>query len=217
MKLAELGSINSVKSISILMRHAERFEIESISNHMKAELTEKGKSDAKLFGKDIASGFDSADIFHSEIKRCFQTAESIRKGIEEQNRKCSIKGSLSWLGVDIINADSSYLDAFINKNGIDKFYRKWFCNGFTKNIINPYSEIAEQKFVKIKQQLNNSTRLTINVTHDWNLMVLLRHFLKMYEDKISIPGYLDYIIFSLEEKGISIHYGNHFLMIPENN
>jgi hypothetical protein len=216
MELLEIRRLKNVKSICILMRHAERFEIENMKNHMNAMLTEKGKKDARLLGETIAGVFDSADIYHSEIKRCAQTAEFVAVGMRTHGKECNVKGKQYWLGVDIINGNSEVLDAYINKHGIDSFYRQWFKNGFTKDIINSYAEIAETKFKEIMRQLIKSSGLTINVTHDWNLMVILMRYLNLYTEKINIPGYLDQIIFTLEENRIVLRYGNYCHTIPDN-
>ncbi len=48
--------------------------------------------------------------------------------------------------------------------------------------------------------------LVVDVTHDWNLMVLLEHFLGLTHEETGWPSYLDYILVERSCGGLTMRY-----------
>jgi hypothetical protein len=58
-------------------------------------------------------------------------------------------------------------------------------------------------------QLDRHGGLVIDVTHDWNIIVLLEFYFKLRVGRMGIPGYLDGITAYKEDDDICLSYKKH--------
>ena len=87
--LETIRSLPTPAAAAVMLRHAERFPILVATDHTLVELTPNGAVAAEAFGARI-DGFDCVRIFHSPVKRCRQTAESIARGVSSTG--CPVPG-----------------------------------------------------------------------------------------------------------------------------
>ena len=80
--LENLKQIDKNESAMLIIRHSERFEIEDFDSVVNAGLTERGKSIAVKFGKELPID-KKIRFFSSPIQRCIDTADLIKQGICE--------------------------------------------------------------------------------------------------------------------------------------
>jgi hypothetical protein len=69
----------------------------------------------------------------------------------------------------------------------------------------------------IIEQLDRYNRLVIDVTHDWNILLLLQYYFKLRVEYTGIPGYLDGIAVYKEDDEICLSYKKHSCRINRKN
>ncbi len=196
-----------------LIRHAERYSIENMTNAFAAEITEKGFTDSLELGRKIGSldgvkGISDLVLYHSPIKRCLQTAERIREGIGESKGISRIAGVLDELGGPYIIGEWQEVVNEIENRGYEDFIRRWFSNEYPSDLLLPLEESAFRITGAILERLTGNSILTINVTHDLNVLVLREYFFKKRHEELGIPGFLDGIVLSLEGENLHLFYND---------
>lgn len=205
-------------TIAIMVRHAERYPINNMANALELLLTTKGKEDAFILGQNL-SRFSPLAIYHSPVPRCKETAESIRDGITNANHQATIEGLLLDLGGPYITGDWYAVVKAIEEIGHTIFIRKWFNNELPTNLIMSLPEAARIQLMILVNQLRSGTNSTINVTHDWNIMIMREYFFKLRHEEIGDPDYLDGIFAFYENSRLHLGYHNHVIVVdqPNNN
>jgi hypothetical protein len=185
----------------LLMRHAERYQITSIQTSSRVLLTEKGKRDAFALGRRLDRRFGPVRLYHSPVERCAQTAERIRDGILAKGGEASLEGPLSWLGGDFIRAEAAFVDGRIAAEGINGFLRRWFDGELPGDEIADADRAARIELGCLHRQLDGREGLIVDVTHDWNLMLLFEAFLKLRHEAIGFPPYLACLVVTRSRRG----------------
>ncbi len=205
-------------NVAIMVRHAERYPIENMANALELLLTDKGKEDALMLGQSL-SRYSPLAIFHSPVPRCKETADCIRDGIISANQKATIEGLLLDLGGPYIIGDWYAVVKAIEEIGHTRFIRKWFNNELPTSLIMSLPEAAQIQLNILVNQLRSYSHSTINVTHDWNIMIMREYFLHLRHEDIGDPDYLDGV-FAFIKNG-RIHLGYHdrisVLDLPHSN
>jgi broad specificity phosphatase PhoE len=198
------------KRKAVVIRHAERYSIENMLNAFEAELTEKGLKDASEFGRDISGliGGNEKQIlfYHSPIRRCIQTTESIHKSIEEAGFPGRIIGNMFELGGPYIRGDWNEVVGEIERHEYEVFIRKWFNNEYPHDLVMPLKESAHTITGALLDRLREEEVFTMNVTHDLNVLVLREYFFHLKHEELGIPGFLDGIVLYVEEERLHLLY-----------
>jgi len=189
------------KRIALIIRHAERFEFDRMSNALEALLTESGKREAFLLGARI-SPFSPFKINYSPVKRCQETAENIQLGLLSKNSLSQIEGSIFNLGGPYIKGDWHAIADMVENIGQSVFIRKWFNNEISDSLIAPIESSAHTQMKILVDQLLYSDYSVINITHDWNIMILREYFLNLKHEEIGQPGFLDGLCAYIHEDSI---------------
>lgn len=174
--------------MSVVVRHAERLEIGSITNSLEVGLTEKGKEDAFHFGEAI-EGSRPTRIFHSPAVRCRETAESIAAGIRSNGHEVTLIQESPLLCAPYLKDTCVLRDADRLGHG---FMRAWFEGRFDPAHLLPTPEAADMVLSQVIDGLATgpADRLDIHVSHDWELVLLREELLGIrYED----AGWVDYL------------------------
>ncbi|MBN2354274.1 MAG: histidine phosphatase family protein [Spirochaetales bacterium] len=185
----------------LLMRHAERFAITDIESSMDVLLTEKGKRDAYDLGRLLGGRFGPARLYHSPIKRCFQTAERIMSGMLDGGGAAVVEGPLDWLGGGFVQAEVSYVDGRIGTSGVPGFMRQWFDGLLPEDKIAPPARAARMELGYLHRQMDGKAGLVVDVTHDWNIMLILEHYLNLRHEDIGFPPFLGCLVVSRNSPG----------------
>jgi broad specificity phosphatase PhoE len=201
-----LKTLDPARQNILLIRHAERFEITAIATSSQVLLTEKGKQDAVALGQRLAGRFGPVRLYHSPVERCGQTAECISRGITEAGGTAVLGGALPWLGGDFIQAEAAFVDDEIAAAGITAFLRNWFDDKLPAAKIASPAQGARTELGLLARQLDNEPGLIIDVTHDWNIMLLLENYLGLRHEIVGMPPFLGCLTVSRENSG-ELHLG----------
>lgn len=200
---------------AIFLRHAKRFPILDAADPTLAEITPDGAIAAEAFGARM-SGFEHVRLFHSPIKRCRQTAESIARGLGSTGCAVEIVGAEPTLGVDYI-LDLKEAGRLTVLHG-DHFVRLWFTGQIAPNIIRAAAHIAAEKLLYLTRRMDEPStrgrRLDVHVSHDWNVIILRELMLSIRHEDAGWLTFLDGLAFSSRPTGLHAFYRDRSLMKP---
>lgn len=192
-RCSSVVAIPQCDQMVLLVRHAERSKIADIRTHESAMLTEQGKVDSQTFGRVLGRRFPHLTIWHSPVPRCRDTASYIVRGTKETSCTVQVAGPLHWLGGDFIQSDPGWVNHEV-ENGDDRFFRQWACGHYSKDQITSMNEAAAIELEKVNLQMEkDSSAIIIDVTHDWNILVLRETYLGLHFQEVGLPEYLDSI------------------------
>ena len=191
--------------ISLIIRHAERNPIVRMEAAFDALLTEKGKEDARDLGKRL-SALGPIRLYSSPIERCVQTAEYIKRGITEGDGTGVFEGSLPDLGGPYITGLWEDVVRKVEELGQPVFVRKWFDGELPESLVMPLEQAARNQVSILRRQLGDGAHSSVNVTHDWNIMILREYFFNLRHDDIAAPPYLDGIAAYMEKGALRLLY-----------
>lgn len=211
--LETLSSLPADRPAAAILRHAERFPILDTADPTLAEITPTGAAAAEVFGSRIR-GFDCVRIFHSPVKRCRQTAECIARGLSATGCPVEIAGPEVTLGVDYI-LDLKEAGRLTTLHG-DHFVRLWFSGEIAPPVMRVATHIAADKLAYLAQRLQEPSphgrRLDLHVSHDWNVIVLREHVLRVRHEEAGWLTFLDGIAFSADVAGLHAFYRDQTVM-----
>ncbi len=205
--LETIQSLAAQGSAAVFMRHAHRYPILDPKEPTLAELTPEGSQMAEDFGSRI-TGYDHIRIYHSPVKRCWQTADCIARGARASGLTVEFLRPEEKLGVDYI-LDLSEVGRLTLLHG-ENFVRLWFTDQIPASVILPAQQIAETKLAFIRERLTDAPEggkhLDIHVSHDWNVMILRDLMLGIRHEEAGWLTFLDGMGFSLAPKGLRAVY-----------
>ncbi len=198
---------------AFLFRHAERDPFTSAESAFTAQLTEKGHREAFELGKELAR-YSPILFHHSPVERCRQTVEDMAAGVTAGGGSSEIRGAIETLGGPYIVGDWERIVDMVVAMGNDAFLRKWFDGDVEPGILLPLPAAAEQQLGVLAAQLARGDEVTVNVSHDWNLMLIREHFFGLRHDDIDLPPFLDGIAASRNGAGLSLNYHGRRITAP---
>ncbi len=205
MNIELLKNIPAGKKITIILRHAERDPIQTMERAFDALLTENGKKAAARLGEKI-SEFNPYTFYHSPVDRCRETAESMIKGISAKNGKADLAGMDLILGAPYLKGDWKIIADMVTKQGQEKFIRSWFNGEVSEEIILPLQQSAKKQLSGLIKQLSNTKTNCVNITHDWNIVLLKEYFFGIQHEQDGMPGYLDGMFAFIENEIVNLFY-----------
>jgi len=212
MKFLLPGNLNAGMQVSIILRHAERDPIVHMGNPVPALLTEQGMSDSIDLGKKLST-VSPVRIFYSPFPRCRQTAQGIMQGIVEAGGSATIEDKHPGLAGPYVTGDWRKIGAMVEEEGQASFIRRWFDGGVSTELLMPLEKAAPAQLKIMADQLSEPGPSFVNVTHDWNIMILLEYFFSLKHDIIGQPGYLDGMCSFAEGPYLHLRYHDHEIKI----
>jgi hypothetical protein len=191
--------------VALMIRHAERHPIEQMINALEVQLTERGIKDSYKLGEMLAR-FCPINIYHSPVPRCRQTAVNILDGIQSQDDRAILSGYLLELGGPYITGDWGAVVASIEKQGQTRFLRRWFDNELPSTLIMSLPEAAHIQLQILANQLASTDVSSINITHDWNIMILREFYFNLKHEVIGDPDFLDGLYAYMSDGKIILRY-----------
>lgn len=205
--LETIAALPTGASAAVFLRHAERFPIVDAAEPTLAEITPSGAAAAEAFGARIRD-FACVRIFHSPIKRCRQTAESIARGVASTGCLVEIAGPEDALGVDYI-LDLKEAGRLTVLHG-NHFVRLWFSGEVAPTIMGSAFQIAARKLAFLAQKLEepcpHGRRLDLHVSHDWNIIILRELICSVRHEEAGWLDFLDGVAFSSIPGGLQAVY-----------
>ncbi len=199
------------RPLVIILRHAERYPIVNPLDHAELLLTEKGHLDSYELGRSLGL-MNPVTFYSSPIARCQQTAEGISKGIQSLNGMAKPINYLYNLGGPYILGDWLEIADIIKEHGINTYLRKWFDGELPTDLLMSLEEAAQLEMQILKNQLEGN-ETAINITHDWNIMIMRQYFFNLRHEDVGPPGFLDGIIAYMDNEKIYLSYHEYTYMI----
>ncbi len=185
-----IRNIDTSQPLVLFLRHAERYPIDDMKDALSIKLTAKGHEDSISLGKDL-SPLGPFEVYHSPVPRCGETAIRIAEGLNYEKTDSSLKGPLMELGGPYVHGDWRELVERTRDKGPSKFIREWFNTGQHNDIMIPFEVAAQQSLAFLVKQLNNQVTPILNVTHDWNIMILREYYHEITHEAYGMPVFLD--------------------------
>lgn len=195
-----------------MIRHAERYSINTMSDALLIPLTQKGQADAYDLGKELCH-IAPVNLYHSPVPRCKQTAEKICEGLIQSAHNASVVGTLNDLGGPYIIGNWNEITMMVEHYSQSSFVRKWFNSEIDPSIIMPLPDAARNQLNILIQQLQSQNISTINVTHDWNIMILREYYFNLRHEDIGDPDYLDGLSATMYNDTLHLCYHEHERLI----
>jgi broad specificity phosphatase PhoE len=206
--LATLHSLAAHRTVAAVMRHAARHPIVDPREPLAAELTMEGKRDAEAFGGRI-TGFDRVRLFHSPVKRCQQTAESVAAGAARAGLAVELLGPQPDLGVAYIlnQIETGRLSGVHGEH----FVRLWFTGQVSVEFIERAPDIVRRKIAYVTARLGETDaaagrRLDLHISHDWNVIILRELLLDVRHEEAGWASFLDGVAFTNEAAALRAFY-----------
>lgn len=182
---------------AVIVRHAERHHILSITDSLKVGLTERGREDARLLGRSL-EGYRLVRVFHSPAVRCRETAELIIEGLAGNGT--SVAGPTETWALC-----APYLkDERVLKQADDlgqRFMRAWHDGRFDPEFIERTPRAADMVLGPMVERLRDPDghgRLDVHVSHDWEIVLLREELLGLRHEEVGWAGYLEGVVLSLD-------------------
>ena len=185
------STIDSNKSIMLILRHSHRETLRDHSQMGSAGLTELGKQMSVEVGRRIPSG-RPMELFTSFVPRAYETAEGISEGYSEIGGEViDINLLPSLVSPQILNPE---IWGKLHPDGknITEYVNQWV-NGEFEGFIEPFEEFQTKLMGDTVKRLTEAKEKTIYVctTHDFTLMSAKRMFLGrnlVHEDREPFLG-----------------------------
>ena len=180
----KINKLGTTQNASLILRHAERYEIKKSEFGNDVLLNENGIKGSYEFGKKM-SEYDISKIYTSPIQRCVQTAENIVRGYGKQIQIVKTK-MLGDPGIHV--SDEDKLGEYYFKHGFWKIFDNFKNN---KNV--PGLKSKEQlllEFNRFISETRNDTGLTLYITHDW-LIAFYAYAANIFE--YTVENWINYL------------------------
>nr|CRH05162.1 Conserved protein of unknown function. putative phosphohistidine phosphatase, SixA [Candidatus Magnetococcus massalia] len=193
------------------MRHGAREIIEDATKAEAVMLNAQGVEQSRALGEGLLSSHPPAHLFHSTIGRCGQTAELLLEGMGVAAQGVKNHGGQRDLAAYYL-PDNQHTYRYCQENGMSTldFIQQWFAGELGAELAIPARRAAEQKLAFIQRCKAQWGGFQIHVSHDWNMMLLIAHYLELEADAAYWPGFLEGVLLTWEESGaLTLRFREH--------
>ena len=203
----DFSKLNSAGSHGLVLRHAARYPIRSLTDIVTARLTEDGHQDAFQLGRRLGEQWRVL-VFHSPVIRCAETAEGIVAGCQDVGQQAQLGGAIDELGGFYLRDPMMLVKLSATRNG---FLRAWFDGEYPEKSIIPRDETAKRELAAIVKAWDetDSDVLRIFVTHDFNVLALREQYLNLRFEDVDWVEYLEGIVVSHGDNEILLRWAEH--------
>lgn len=202
--------LKSLKSLIIIIRHAEKIVIPNNENQASILLTKKGIEDSILFGKKIKKIFENVSLVKSSpIKRCIQTADSLMRSFSNSNQILTSQ-NLGDPGIFVIDGKTAS-NNFLNY-GVKGVVEKQL-NGILLPGMRDLKSGIKLILDEIFQDLYKINGIGIYITHDAILIPFIQFLTKKFQYSENLIDFLNGILIWKEyENTYVIWNGEKFII-----
>jgi hypothetical protein len=192
-----LNSSSLDSKLILILRHSQRFEPKLSDVNQNMELTQEGRSIARLFGMKLPKN-RIIRLFHSPVNRCKETAEEIHVGFKEIGGESILKGECAVVWRIGIN-NKLFMSELQKHPDVDIFFR-WASGFYTQEEFPSLTLYCQRAAEVIWKQLKlvPENGIDIYISHDYHLNAL-RYGWFGFPPLDKLVGYLGGFIFTLEE------------------
>lgn len=211
-KLIEgLDNFPNDEKIIILLRHSERYEIDSVWKPQELLLTPNGHQIAKMFGEKLSIE-RSIRIFTSFAPRCQETAKDIIEGFKTNGGKAELKGNLEPLYK--LGVDRKFFLTQIKNNELVKYIQNWANGAFPSDkaqSLSSYSMNSAKIIWNLIREAPNNC-IDIHVTHEIPIMGLRYGWFNLLPDEKWV-NFLGGLAFSFRKGQITLFDIDRFITV----
>lgn len=183
-----LAAIPAEADATLIIRHAEREEIPSGEFGVDVPLTARGAAEAELLGKMLRSARDRFAVVSSPVPRCVQTAEAVLRGggcptPVTPDRRLGDPGPFV---VDTDVAGQLFLEF-----SIPELVRRQLHDPEPPPGMRPTADGVGIILSLAASSLANLGRLSVYVTHDAILAVVVASLFRLPLEEVGWPDYLE--------------------------
>jgi broad specificity phosphatase PhoE len=171
-------STEKKSKLFLLVRHSHREVIEDHTAQLSTELTPLGREMSTEFGKHLPHN-RAYKVFFSFVSRCYQTAEELVKGINENKGEVEEFDTIAILASPEIKDQSVWQELQPDGKNITDFINHWADGDFGEKI-EPFDNYATRLKKELVERLQKDVEssLHVHITHDLALMAAKRMFLQ---------------------------------------
>lgn len=187
------------RPVAILIRHAEREAIAKVEDSVTAQLNDAGRAAAQALGEQLAP-LATVRAFHSPIDRCAETAACLTQGLRSAGAEAEVVSSRVGLGGPYMHDWQIIMERVLEVGAVE-MTRRWFAGKLEPELAqDPYLAARHQLQILVEQlEQSEEPGCFLDVTHDWNVLLIRHHFLNLDVDTAGWPEYLEAIIAFLDD------------------
>ena len=194
--------------MAVIMRHSDRHFHENAAMEPFMGLTENGKDVAMELGTKLPV-IPHPHFYSSHFGRCIETSFLIDKGYAKQHGLFNSHNQMAIPLSPFYIKDIEKAIALVEKTGSPNFLRSWFNHEISTDIMEDPQNAAEimTDFLKSLLQENDAPKISVCVSHDWNLFPLKEYKLGLTHEEHGSVGFLESVVV-FEDQG-EIMITNH--------
>ncbi len=184
----------------MLIRHAERYPVDSREVDHYVKLTERGVKDALELGKRLMGNI--TQIVSSSVPRCLDTADAIKRGSGQVSVPLTTDWRLGNPGIWTIDHDASW-SSFL-KLGLPELLRRQVMG----ERISGYRELEQGTRILIDFMIQHSMDrgLSIYVSHDAIIAPIIGRLLNLHEVEDFFPTFLEGLVIVPGEANLEVYW-----------
>ncbi len=199
------------EKVILLLRHSERYDIESVWKPKELLLTPNGHQIAKKFGKKLPND-RPIRIFTSHAPRCQETASDIIEGFKKNGGIAELKGDLEPLYK--LGVDRNFFLNQIEDGDLIKYVQNWIKDAFPHDkaqLLLSYSMNSAKIIWNLILDAPKNC-IDIHVTHEIPIMALRFGWFNLLPDKKWVK-FLGGIAFTFQNERIQLFDIDDFLTV----
>ena len=183
-----MSMVPAKSDVALVLRHAEREEIPLGTFGEEAPLTSAGITSAEKLGAMLSEKRPEASILASTVPRCVETGEAILRG-GRWGGEVAPDWRLGAPGPFVVEPEIS--GPIFLEIGILEIVRRQLSDDGPLPGMRTTAEGIGLLLALTSNDLGERGRLSVCVTHDSILAVLVAHLFRLTVDEIGWPDYLD--------------------------
>lgn len=194
------------RPVAVLLRHAERFAIETPDDGWNARLTPAGHVQAEELGAALQG--HTMTCKSSPIPRCLQTAENLRRGALAAGAQIGDVAELRELAGPYLTDATSVMQVCL-AIGDRAFVRQWFDESLEMAGLMRARTAALGQLQVLVETLASAPpepALHLHFSHDWNILLIRERFLGITHEDRGMPPFLDGLIAYRDGQELVVRY-----------
>lgn len=202
------------RRLAVLLRHGEREPIERVEDSVAAPLNTAGRAAARTLGGVLAYRAPLR-CHHSPVPRCRDTAEQIVAGARAAGAEAERIGELEPLGGPYMRDWQAVMRLVLDRGAVH-LTGEWFAGRLPAALAHDAYASARQQLMVLVEQLQRPDwrGCSLNVSHDWNLLLVRHFFLGLGVAEVGWPGYLEGVAAAVDGDQLELRWSDRLRRWP---